>query len=261
MGSPPNQYEHFMLAFLFRSDSHYVEFTAGLQGRDGPESGAVGSKGKVQGLGEIGVPPGGLLFGPVGIRNDLPVNAVFALLIFGPTRHVTSSPGRNLSVASQAAGHHAFPHIGCIWSYYPPFLNRSDGGQARRSWCGASVLPGGRYAAPSREPRRPPLRLCDRLHAPDLRAPAGLGHWPAAHLRTAHRAGCLARCRVGDGASFHELSSGAQSGCVVAAVPESDSAATAHHGVSHTRCAARAAHRWHARAALGSQDRSQRTLS
>src|SRR5258708_30050383 len=233
MGSPPNQYEHFMLAFLFRSDSHYVEFIAGLQGRDGPESGAVGSKGKVQGLGEIGVPPCGLLFGPLGIRNDLPVNAVFALLIFGPTRHVTSSPGRNLSVASQAAGHHAFPHIGCIWSYYPPFLNRSDGGQARRSWCGASVLPGGRYAAPSREPRRPPLRLCARLHTADLRACAAFGHGYAAHSRTTHGGCCLAGGRTGQGAYLHPVSPGTQSSPVVAATPEPESAAAAPHGVSH----------------------------
>src|SRR6266566_4157187 len=90
MGSPPDQYEHVMLAFLCGSYAHDLDFISRFQRRDCAESDTPGRKRELQGIGKIVIPPCRLLFRAIGVHDDLHVDTLFTFFMFGLTSHMHS---------------------------------------------------------------------------------------------------------------------------------------------------------------------------
>src|SRR5207253_5395201 len=88
MRSPPYQHEHLMLAFLFGSHAHDLDFIAYFQWRDHTASDTAGRKWKLQGVGKIVIPFCRLLFRTIRIHNDFHMDALFTLFILSLASHI-----------------------------------------------------------------------------------------------------------------------------------------------------------------------------
>jgi hypothetical protein len=87
---PADQDEHLVLALLFRGHPDDVDLVADAQWRDAALGGAPGHKREVQPVLEGVVPAHGLLFGGVGVDDDLHGDALLPLLVAGSSLHQAS---------------------------------------------------------------------------------------------------------------------------------------------------------------------------
>src|SRR5690242_12076525 len=94
MGSSPDQHEQFMLAFVFGSYVHDLDFISKFQWRGRAECDTAGKKREVQGVGEIIIPSHRLLFRVMRIYNNLHVNSLLTCFIFGATSHMRPPFGK-----------------------------------------------------------------------------------------------------------------------------------------------------------------------